>query len=173
MNVKYPLTSSFLDYPDNENIAVVVYIMGCDKTCEGCHNPEFKNPYYRIDTKEMSVEVLADAIKTYCERNQSNKVVLSGGDPLHPINISETKDLLNILSDEYDVMIYTSYDIEYVKSENVKGFSFIKCGVFIKDKYQGSEKTNEYIKFASDNQKLYDTEYNLISINGIYFFKEA
>ncbi len=171
MNVKYPFTSTFLDYPDNESIAVLVYFMGCEQNCKGCHNPDFKNVDYNIGTKNLSEDSIIEEIEIQCKRNLTNKVVLSGGDPLHPANINGVKNILDKIGMKYDFCLYTSYEKCYIIESKISGFSFVKSGIFIEDLYQEPDKTDENIKFASKNQKLYDADLNLISENGIYFFR--
>jgi organic radical activating enzyme len=163
-------TPSFIDYPDNESCAVCVVMMGCTNTCNGCQNPELKNPLYDIGTIEVSTNDLYEKLKNVCQKYRTNKVVLSGGDPLSIYNIEFTKELL-LMNNIFDICIYTGHNIEYVKTNNVKGFNFIKCGFFDIKNYRKSEKTDSYMVFASPNQKLYNNEYMLLSENGIYEFK--
>ena len=163
------IVSSFIDYPDNSSIALCVVVMGCGHNCPGCQNPLFQNPNYEQGTRIVTVESLVNELKTRCKREHTNKIVLSGGDPLFKTNIDFTKELLNQL-DGYDVCIYTGYDIDYVKENNVTGFKFIKCGTFILSQQRKSDKDDDKIIFASPNQKLYNGDCNLLSKDGIYYF---
>lgn len=163
-----PIQTTWLDYPDNESLAVIVCMMGCDNGCYLCQNPDFQNPFYPNFTKEYTAENFTKEIEYLCERNLTNKIVLSGGDPLAPCNINFTKEFLD--KTYLDVCIYTGHSIEYVKEHNIEGFKFIKCGKFEYDKLRESFKTDELIQFASPNQALYDGEYKLLSENGIYKF---
>jgi anaerobic ribonucleoside-triphosphate reductase activating protein len=170
MLVSYPLSVTFIDYPDPEDIAVIVYFMGCEQNCKNCHNPLFRDISNTIGTDDIPLNYLLFMIKDSCIRNQTNKIVFSGGDPLHPNNIKNVKFLLEELCKEYNIAIYTSYDKDYIVKNDVSGFTFIKSGIFIQDQYQLPEKTDNFIKFASKNQKLYNSKLELISDNGIYFF---
>lgn len=163
------LEESFLDYPDNESIAICVVMMGCDNGCMGCQSPLFANPLYEIGTIEVSVADVVKMIENACKKSETNKVVLSGGDVLSKYNIDFTKELLSKLS-EYDVCIYTGHDIDYVKENGVSGFKYIKCGKFMLDKQQKSFKDDNQIQFASSNQILYNDNYEPLSKNGIYKF---
>lgn len=163
-----PIQSTWLDYPDNESLVIIVCIMGCDNGCFMCQNPDFQNPYYLNSTKEYTVDSFIKEIEYLCERNKTNKLVMSGGDPLAPCNIDFTKEFLSKTS--LEVCVYTGHSIEYVKEHQIKGFKFIKCGKFDYRKLRESYKTDELIQFASPNQKLYDSDYNLLSENGIYKF---
>ena len=170
MRIKTPFSSTFIDYPDNESIAVLLYIMGCEQNCEGCHNPDFKNEYYNFGTKQFENEELITEIEKQSKRNKTNKIVFSGGDPLFPNNLEDLKFVLNKIKNKFEIMIYTSYEIEHVIKQEITGFSFIKCGVFNKKLFQEPTKNDDFIRFASKNQNLYNSKFELISDNGIYIF---
>lgn len=163
------IVESFIDYPDNSSLCLCVVMMGCSHHCKGCQNPLFQNPEYSNGTRVVSVEELVKELKDKCSRSDTNKITLSGGDPLFQANIEFTKELLNQL-EGYDVCIYTGFDIDYVKENNVKGFKFIKCGKYIQEQHRQSDKDDDKIIFASPNQKLYNSEYKLLSNDGIYKF---
>lgn len=169
MNIIYPFTVSFLDYLDNESIAVVVYIMGCEHKCKNCHNKQFADVDYEKSVNVNKNEFIK-LIKKATEKNRTNKIVLSGGDPLYKSNINDIISIIGDLKDEYDIMIYTGYDIDYVKKNNISGFKYIKCGVYDENQKQTSFKDDDKFVFASKNQKLYDSKYNLISNNGVFNF---
>lgn len=157
------LTETLLEYPDNYSIAAIVYFSGCDRNCTGCHNTTLH------DYKPLPDTYLEDIIQ-YCARLHTNKLVLCGGDPLFKFNLPVTKNILEKLGSKYDICIYTGADIEEVKSLGLSGFTFIKCGYFDPNQYIGSEKTDDYIRFATKNQELYDSNLNLLSKDGVYYY---
>jgi organic radical activating enzyme len=182
MNIKYPIETTWIDYPDNESLAIILYVMGCGNGCKGCHNPEFSYYHNRKNTRLFSYFHLADMLVTKCIQLKTNKIVISGGDCLSLLNFEDTKNLLStikfISSEIYykytlniNICIYTGYTIESVKLLNIKNFNFIKCGCYKEELKQESIKTDNYIQFASSNQKLYDCNYKLLSENGRYYFK--
>lgn len=158
------ISSTFLEYPDNFSIATIFYFTGCDRFCKGCHNLDLQT-YQPIDK-----EIVCKEIINYCNRLGTNKVVLCGGDPLYSKNIGLTKYILQKLSNKYDICIYTGANIEEVIESGISGYKFIKCGIFDPTQFIGSKKTDNFIRFATRNQKLYDSENNLLSSNGEYFF---
>jgi organic radical activating enzyme len=164
------ITTSFIDYPDADSISICVCFMGCVNGCKGCQNPEFQNHNLTNEfTRDVTIEEMEELISLYCKKNKTNKVVLSGGDPLSPQNIEFTKVLLKN-NNSLDICIYTGHNIEYVKNNNVKGFKFVKCGKFDITNYRASVKTDDQMIFASPNQKLYDGKYELVSVDGVYKF---
>ena len=74
------IKETFLDYPDNESWAIIVFFTGCAWKCKNCQNKELQD----INAGEdINVEVLSDQIKQFAKRSGTNKVVLSGGDPFY------------------------------------------------------------------------------------------
>ena len=165
------IVPSFIDYPDNESLCLCIVMMGCQHNCKGCQNPLFQNPEFSNGTRLVSVDNLIEELKTLCNRNRTNKVVLSGGDPLSVYNIAFTKEFLDKSSNIFDICIYTGYNINYVIENDVKGYKFIKCGKFKQDEYRKSDKDDEKMIFASPNQILYDGDNKPLSENGIYNFQ--
>ena len=160
----FNIETTFTDYPDNVSLAVIFYMNGCEHNCLNCQNKELQQP------KEYSVKII-DKIIDYCNRNRTNKIVLSGGDPLYKTNIDLTNKMIDIYKNNYDICIYTGYDIKYVKKVLHLGFKFIKSGKYIKNLKQQSIKTEEYLQLASKNQNFYNDCFIQISKNGKLFFK--
>lgn len=163
-----PIQTTWLDYPDNNSLAVIVCMMGCDNNCPFCQNIQLKDPNYNEGTETVTVDELISKLTILCQRNKTNKVVLSGGDPLSCYNIKFTKEFL--AKSSFDVCIYTGHNKEYCQNNDVKGFKFLKCGYYDNNHKRESCKTDNYIQFSSPNQELYDENYCLLTKNGIYYF---
>lgn len=159
------ISESFLDYPDNNSLSIILYIPGCNRNCLGCHNSNLRD-FQGFENLDLLIELLIQK----CKKAKTNKICLQGGDPLLLENLFITQFILAKLSRNYDICIYTGAEIDEVKKLNLKGFKFVKCGIFDKNKFIGSLKTDQYLQFATSNQKLYDSNLNLISENGIYYF---
>jgi organic radical activating enzyme len=162
-NIVYPFDVTWTDYPDNHSVAVLIYMSGCEHNCLGCQNDHMQEPR-QVTQVPLN---LIDLIKLELRRNLTDKIVLSGGDPLFHANIKTTQYILDNIS--ANICIYTGYDIEYVKQSNLTGYAFIKCGP-LSGPRRVSGKTNQYLRFATSNQELYDCNNNQVSVNGTYFF---
>ena len=161
------ITSSWQDYPSSDDIAVVVFFTGCSMECNGCHNTQLK----QHQSPNISLDVLVDELQTQLHRNQTNKLVLSGGDPLDPTNIDFTKRLLSRTKPlGWDVTVFTGRSREYVIKNEVTDFMYIKCGMFDDNRFVGAEKTDSYYQLASENQMIVDVEYNELTNNGRMYF---
>lgn len=164
-NIAQFLSESFLDYPDNSSLSVIFYMPGCDRNCKECQNIDLQNPVCYENE-----ELIAQEILKYCKNSRTNKLCLQGGDPLYKTNINLTRFLLQRLYKDLDICIYTGAEIKEIKNLNLQGFKYMKCGPFRLDLYTGSKKTDDYIQFASKNQYLIDSDFNIISKEGIYYF---
>lgn len=164
------ITSTWLDYPDIESIAVEVFMQGCSHACEFCQNKELQT--FKNNTK--SYASLVAQIEQNLKKYRTNKIVFVGGEPLanENTNLSFIKRFLNDYGAVYDVCIYTGYNIEYVKKNKVAGFKYIKTGRYIPSLQKQVEKNEDYMQFASENQRLYSQELKLLTNKGKLNFKE-
>lgn len=161
------LQTTWLDYPDNVSLAVIFYTYGCIHKCKNCQNPSLQTPV------ESYPRGIIDEILMYCKRNNTNKLVLSGGDCLlKGANLDLTNAVIDKYGNELDICIYTGYDIDYVKANVHKGFKFVKCGKYDENMKTEPNKTDNYVQLASTNQKLYDSNCRLLSSNGRYYFNK-
>ena len=162
------LQTTWLDYPDNYSLAVIFYTYGCIHKCKNCHNLALQTPVLAY-SKELLKEILM-----YCKRNNTNKLVLSGGDCLlKGANLDLTNSIIDQYKNQLDICIYTGYDIDYVKANVHQGFKFVKCGKYEENLKIESEKTDDFLQLASTNQELYDANYKLLSTNGRYYFSQG
>lgn len=155
---------TFIDYPSPNDWANIFYFSGCSHFCKSCQNQELQN--YNIG-EHYSVEALNTLISTLSKKNQTNKVVFSGGDPLHPRNIKDIKYFLQQYGNLYDICIYTGFEIDYVKQNKITGFKFIKCGKYIESQKRKSGNFEKEFILASPNQNFYDSNYRQLSKEGI------
>ena len=162
------MEETFLDYPDPTANAIILYFTGCAHHCYGCHSPLLQDEARYIETPE---EICRRA-QVFAKRAETNKFVFLGGDPLYYKNLELTKYLCEHLGQEYDICIFTGYDVEYVKTLNLTGIKYYKCGTFDKTHYQNPEKTDDKYVLASSNQNFYDSNYKQLSKDGILYFKK-
>ena len=106
---------TFIDYPTADDWAVIFYFAGCCNNCSNCQNRELQNPDYKGGMIIQDEEGLYNLVKEICKKQDTTKIVLSGGDPLYPANREIVKNFLNKYSDLYDIYIYTGYSIDDVK----------------------------------------------------------
>lgn len=177
-----PLTSlTFLDYPDPAEHALIINFIGCPHACPHCHNAFLQNKqgltlaasaadslsgrYVQFSSHEDALVEIAKQLR----RVHTNKLVLQGGEPLlSGANLAFTKYLCR--QPQYDVCVYTGYDVDYVRSVRLEGFTYLKCGTFDIETVRPSYKNDEEMVLASSGQEFYDHEFRQISTDGILKF---
>ena len=158
---------SFIDYPDPTDWANIFYFAGCEHNCKSCQNKDLQN---LKNGQNISPDGLYTLASTLSEKNKTKKIVFSGGDPLSIHNISDIKYFSQRYGKEFEICIYTGYNIEYVKQNKITGFKFIKCGNFIESQKRESGNFEKKFILASPNQNFYDANYNQISNEGILIY---
>lgn len=170
--VKPQMSFSFSDYPDKESCAVVVYFCGCLHHCKGCQNLELQR--FSSEWSPTSSELIK-IIASECRKAHTKKVVFSGGDCVY-----QNTMLLNYVIDklksmhDIDVCIYTGFEIKKIISLGITGAAFYKCGLFDETKRDSilQGKTDTELRFATKNQKLYNSKYKLVSVDNVYYFRK-
>lgn len=168
--VVYPFVETWLDYPDPFSNAVEVLFAGCSHGCLECHNLDLRN-YDFADSREVFLDRFMIDLFDMCERCRTDKVVFSGGDPLFHKNIRFVKEFLLSAKIVVDVAVYTGYDIGFVKSNDVLGFTYIKTGKYCYEDRQIPAKTDKFFRLASKNQKIFNK--SLVEVtdgSGVFYF---
>jgi len=160
-----PFGITWLDYPDNESLAVIVYFLGCENNCVNCHNPTFKYPD-NPKARNVTIKQLYNDLFEFCKKHQTYKIIFTGGDPCSSYNIDFVRRFVSSYGNIFNICIYTGYDIAEVKKKEIKGFTYIKTGPYKEELKQESLKTDDYIQLASTNQEFYNKNYSLKSRNG-------
>lgn len=160
------LEETYLDYPSPDGNAIIIYMIGCEHHCSGCHSPLLQR---NLEYAESNQEIL-EKIKNYAYRADTNKLVFLGGDPMYSKNLPLTTFLVNNLKDTFDICIFTGYNIDYVKEIGLHGVKYWKCGKFDREHLRQSKKTDDEYVLASPNQDFYDDNYEKLSENGILTF---
>lgn len=92
---------------------------------------------------------ISEIFKILIEKSINKKVTISGGEPLE--QISDLIDLIKVLkNDEFDICLYTGWELKEVSKEIFKYIDYIKVGEFI-DALKDSKLNYK----GSKNQKMF------------------
>lgn len=162
-NESYTITRTFVDFPDDDGDAVIVFLRGCQHGCNGCHSLSLQS-FVEIKNTHFLIRDIIDVSNDF---NKTRKVVFSGGDPLHPLHLKKVEYICDVLRyNGYSVCIYTGHEIGYVKTSFKGAFDFIKCGRYIEEEKQASGKDSFGMTLASRNQNFYNGKFKRLSKNG-------
>lgn len=105
---------------DGTGLRSTLYVSGCTHNCFNCHNPETHNFHYGKDYFEEIDNIMEKIRKTY---DILDGITISGGDPLHPNNLSCVYDFIFRIKEEFpklNIWIYTGYTIEELEQRQDK-----------------------------------------------------
>lgn len=125
---------------DGPGIRTVIFVQGCDIHCIGCHNP---STWEKSQGIELEVRKLISELRKKCH---NKKVTISGGEPL--LQYPAVLELVENLQD-FDIALYTGFDLEEVPQEILQYIKYIKVGKYIKKK-----RTTTTLYVGSTNQKF-------------------
>lgn len=114
---------------DGPGVRTVVYLQGCDKHCDGCHN-------FSTWKKNCGIKYeIADLANEIALQSPNKKITISGGEPFFQANA--TCELIKALFErDFDVCVYTGNDFEEIERDF--GFilpyvHYLKVGKYIKE----------------------------------------
>jgi len=131
---------------DGPGLRTVLYVQGCNRRCEDCHNPST----WKIEEGiEFEIEEIIQELNEKCI---NKKITISGGEPLlqFPAVLRLVKDLKN-----FNVVLYTGFELEEIPKEILIYINYIKVGRYMKKKrttilpFIGS-KNQKFIKLRGD-----------------------
>ncbi len=127
---------------DGPGIRSVLFVQGCELRCRGCHNCS------TWDIQKGKVVDIGDLIKELRTKALNKKLTISGGEPL--LQYQAVLELTRGLSD-FDIALYTGFEIENVPKEILRQLRYIKVGRYIQER---RSTTIPYV--GSSNQKFID-----------------
>ena len=136
---------------DGPGIRTVLFVQGCKRRCEECHNPSTWDMEGGI---EFDIDEIVDELIEKCI---NKKVTISGGEPL--LQYSPVLELVKKLKD-FNIVFYTSFELEDIPKELLKYIDYIKVGKYIKEK-----RTTILPFVGSENQKFIELRGGKIEIN--------
>jgi len=127
---------------DGPGIRTVLFVQGCEARCDGCHNPSTWSAHAgtSIDTGDLIEELRRRAL--------NRKLTISGGEPL--LQPEAVLELVRGLQD-FDIALYTGFDLESVPKDIIGHLRYVKVGRYVQ------EKRSTVIPYVgSSNQKFID-----------------
>ncbi|MGF1719307.1 anaerobic ribonucleoside-triphosphate reductase-activating protein [Vibrio kyushuensis] len=143
-----------IDVINGPGTRCTLFVSGCIHQCKGCYNQSTQ----RLDsghlfTEELTDKIIADLTDSRIKRRGLS---LSGGDPMHPANVSEILKLVKRVKTECpdkDIWLWTGYELDELNTEQKEILPYIDTlidGKFEQDKYDPSLKWR-----GSENQIIH------------------
>lgn len=141
------------DMLNGPGLRVVLWVSGCTHCCEGCQN----GLTWDINDGLIFDENAKKELFFYLEKDYTQGVTFSGGDPLHPENRNEITALAKQIKNRFpgkDIWLYTGFKWESVKELEVMKY----IDVLVDDKFIDSLKDTNLHWRGSANQRIIDVK---------------
>lgn len=141
------------DMLNGDGLRVTLFVSGCEHGCYGCHNPETHSVSSGIPFDESAKEEIFEALaKPYIDG-----ITFSGGDPLHPDNISEVLALIKEIRSvfpEKSIWVYTGYELVDILGMSLGGEILMNIDVLVDGKFDLSLADENAHWVGSTNQHV-------------------
>jgi len=146
-----------IDVLNGEGTRCTLFVSGCIHNCKGCYNQSTWSP----SAGELFSDALADQIiqDLNDQRIKKQGLTLSGGDPLHPANVSDVLRLVKRVKSECvnkDIWMWTGYLLSELNEQQQQVVDLID--VLIDGKFEQALADPNLAWRGSSNQVLYRFE---------------
>ena len=107
---------------DGPGVRVAVFLQGCPRRCEGCHNPQLLSSEGGIDIDEKELANLIMNKVTPVHKG----ITFTGGDPLlQPESLLKVIMIITQQNPNLDIWVYTGFQFEEVRSLPVMSLIYV------------------------------------------------
>ena len=146
------------DMLNGDGLRVVLWVAGCTHCCKGCQNPVTWDPDGGLHFDEAAKKEIFEQL----DQSYISGITFSGGDPLHPANSLEIKNLMIEIKEKYPkktIWLYTGSVWEEIwQMPLLQYVDVVVDGEFVQDL-----KDARLLWKGSSNQKVIDVQKTLKS----------
>ena len=148
------------DMNNGDGLRVVLWVAGCDHHCKDCQNPVTWNPddgvpFTLADKEEIFAALALDYIAG---------ITFSGGDPLHPANRRDVRELMEEVKTRFPdktIWVYTGYTWEEILQDSELAGMMTPVDILVDGRFVTELKDVTYPWAGSTNQKVIDVQKTL------------
>ena len=148
------------DMNNGDGLRVVLWVAGCDHHCKDCQNPVTWNPddgvpFTLADKEEIFAALALDYIAG---------ITFSGGDPLHPANRHDVRELMEEVKTRFPdktIWVYTGYTWEEIMQDSELAGMMTPVDILVDGRFVTELKDVTYPWAGSTNQKVIDVQKTL------------
>lgn len=144
------------DMLNGDGLRVVLWVAGCSHCCKECHNPITWDPNGGILFDEEAKREIFEQL----EKDYVSGITFSGGDPLHPQNRLDVKNLMAEIKEKFPqktIWLYTGDNWENILYYPMMNYvDVVVDGEFLVDK-----KDAKLHWKGSSNQRVIDVKKSL------------
>lgn len=144
------------DMLNGDGLRVVLWVAGCSHCCKGCHNPITWDP----DGGLLFDRAAAEEIFVQLDKDYISGITFSGGDPLHPANRFQIRELMAEIKGRYPDKTIWLYTGEIW--ENILRYPLMKyVDVLVDGEFRMEERDANLLWKGSANQRVIDVQKTL------------
>lgn len=148
------------DMLNGDGLRVVLWVAGCNHCCKGCQNPITWDAAGGLLFDEAAKQEIFEQL----DKNYISGITFSGGDPLHPANRADVRNLAREIREKYPnktIWLYTGYTWEEIAQQPIMQYlDVVVEGPFILER-----RDVKLLWKGSDNQRVVDVKKTLASEN--------
>ncbi len=146
------------DMLNGDGLRVVLWVAGCEHCCKGCQNPITWDAAGGLAFDEVAKAEIFDQL----DKNYISGLTFSGGDPLHPANRIDVRNLAIEIKEKYPnktLWLYTGYTWEEIAHYPIMNYlDVVVEGPFVLEK-----RDVKLLWKGSSNQRVVDVKKTLAS----------
>lgn len=141
---------------NGDGLRVVLWLSGCNHCCKGCQNPITWDPDGGLPFDEAAKQEIFEQL----DKDYISGITFSGGDPLHPANRMDVRNLISEIKEKYPnktIWVYTGSQWEEIwHYPMMKNVDVVVDGEFMIDL-----KDNKLLWKGSSNQRVINVKATL------------
>ena len=145
---------------NGDGLRVVLWVAGCTHCCKGCQNPiTWDVAGGVLFDDEAKAEIFEQLDKSYI-----SGITFSGGDPLHPENRAEVRELAIEIKEKYPdktLWLYTGFTWEQIAEYPIMQY----LDVVVEGPFILEQRDVKLLWKGSSNQRVVDVKKTLASDN--------
>lgn len=146
------------DMLNGDGLRVVLWVAGCSHCCRECHNPITWDPDGGLLFDEQAKKEIFDQL----EKEYIFGITFSGGDPLHPANRADVRNLMMEIKEKYPgktIWLYTGDVWENLMNDTLMKY----VDVLVDGEFVIELKDTKLRWKGSSNQRVIDVQKTLES----------
>ena len=139
------------DMLNGDGLRVVLWVAGCNHCCRECHNPVTWDPNGGIPFDEAARQEIFEQL----DKDYISGITFSGGDPLHPANHMDVRELMEEIKGKYPdktIWLYTGDSWENICDDPMMRF----VDVVVDGEFIVEERDPKLLWKGSRNQRVID-----------------
>ncbi len=148
------------DMLNGDGLRVVLWVSGCNHCCKGCQNPITWDP----DGGLLFDEGAKQEIFEQLNKSYISGITFSGGDPLHPNNSLDVRNLMAEIREKYPtktIWLYTGESWENMYDSPIMKY----IDVIVDGEFHIDELDTKLLWKGSKNQRVIDVQASLAGEN--------